>query len=396
MCRTTTDQPQRPTGSRRLKLWDMPARFHCAIIGTCLTLDELRKAARQAGIPVAVGETDYDLHTTMVSLADENNPAARALHKMLERKYKRWVTASRKLISEAEFKQFWAQGILDGEVAGPLWAFMTHPVIGADQLYQAYGDIHMMSHLQGASTRAHVHRVKLLEQALKESRAALQDGREKHHRTLQHKEAQITALLEELATARQSLRETEDKWYQMEQIAAREDPDVQTVRNKLEWVEQKLAEREMALADHSMQLQALKELLEETREERDALENSMAQFLVGGTDSPQTHTDLGGKRIAYVGGRTNLLPHYRALVDASNGLFSHHDGGQENSRASLEYALSGAEVVFCPIDCISHDACMRVKRFCQKNTKSFMPLRTSSISAFSAGLQRVTREVSAP
>jgi hypothetical protein len=85
--------------------------------------------------------------------------------------------------------------------------------------------------------------------------------------------------------------------------------------------------------------------------------------------------DLRGKRILYVGGRSALAAHLRTLVEAHNGRFDHHDGGLEDSRAGLQCTLAGADMVFCPMDCVGHDACRRVKRHCQQQSKQFVPLR---------------------
>ena len=95
----------------------------------------------------------------------------------------------------------------------------------------------------------------------------------------------------------------------------------------------------------------------------------------------------------YVGGRSTLTPHLRSLVESSNGRFAHHDGGLEESRAGLHCSLSGADMVFCPVDCVSHDACLRVKQHCRQQDKPFIPLRSSGISAFAAGLRQSCQSV---
>jgi hypothetical protein len=39
-------------------------------------------------------------------------------------------------------------------------------------------------------------------------------------------------------------------------------------------------------------------------------------------------------------------------------------------------------VVFCPIDCVSHQACLKVKSLCRRRAKPFVPLRSSSATCF--------------
>ena len=52
-------EPPRTTAPRRLKLWELEHRFHCAVLGTCLTLPELHKLIRQAGIELEPKHSDY-------------------------------------------------------------------------------------------------------------------------------------------------------------------------------------------------------------------------------------------------------------------------------------------------------------------------------------------------
>jgi len=44
--------------------------------------------------------------------------------------------------------------------------------------------------------------------------------------------------------------------------------------------------------------------------------------------------------------------------------------------------------VLCPVDCVSHGACLRAKTFCKRTAKTFVPLRSASLSSLAAGLHR--------
>ncbi|MFN8719368.1 MAG: DUF2325 domain-containing protein [Rhodospirillales bacterium] len=50
------------------------------------------------------------------------------------------------------------------------------------------------------------------------------------------------------------------------------------------------------------------------------------------------------------------------------------------------------DLVFCPIDCISHDACRRAKQLCKRLRKPFVPLRSSGSAGFFAVLRELERE----
>ena len=79
--------------TRRLKIWEIKHSFHCTILGTCLTMEELRKVMRQSGVVLEKKPSDYDLHATMVVQVESKGRTSRNINRMLDRKYKRWIQA---------------------------------------------------------------------------------------------------------------------------------------------------------------------------------------------------------------------------------------------------------------------------------------------------------------
>ena len=102
-----------------------------------------------------------------------------------------------------------------------------------------------------------------------------------------------------------------------------------------------------------------------------------------------TGPDLVGRCVLYVGGRQSLCAHFRELVERRNGHFIYHDGGREDARAQLWDVVQQADAVLCPLDCVSHDAVHRIKRFCERNTKPLVLLPRASLAAFNRGLNAV-------
>jgi hypothetical protein len=94
-----------------------------------------------------------------------------------------------------------------------------------------------------------------------------------------------------------------------------------------------------------------------------------------------------GGCILYVGGRCHLLPHLRARAEARAAELLHHDGGRGEGLQALESLVDRADVVFCPIDCISHHACLKAKHLCRRLAKPFVPLRSSSATCFARAIE---------
>lgn len=110
------------------------------------------------------------------------------------------------------------------------------------------------------------------------------------------------------------------------------------------------------------------------------------------TEEAQTKTDAsrGVKSFLYVGGRDCQVAHLRQIASNFGAELIHHDGGLREAVSRIDTLLPSVDCVFCPIDCISHDACLRVKTGCKKFSKAFIPLRNGSKSSLERALQTMS------
>ncbi|WP_428608820.1 DUF2325 domain-containing protein [Sedimenticola sp.] len=393
MCNLTKKrfEPPRSAPSRRLRIWEVERRFHCAILGTCLTLHELHKVIRQAGIILDPKHTDYDAHNALVASAGQEGRAARLLSRLLDRKYRTPISRLPKGDSQA-LSHYWHQALQSGDVAGPFWALVTHPNHPSTLMQQIYGDVHMLSHLTGAANRADLKRLTSLEANVAELREAAAHTTQQHHQQLAQKEQLIreleAQLLRQLSRHRVATPSGDSELGA--QLAATRRELTQSLR-QLERSQRRVTSLKRRNEYLQQQLDSAQTARQAAEAEQQASELVLHQLLTADATPGQPATDLCGRQIVYVGGRTSLSPHFRALVERCRGRFEHHDGGMEESRANLHGLLSKADMVFCPIDCISHDACLKVKRFCKQHAKAFIPLRSSGLSAFAKELSQLNR-----
>lgn len=96
------------------------------------------------------------------------------------------------------------------------------------------------------------------------------------------------------------------------------------------------------------------------------------------------------KSFLYVGGRDCQVAHLRQIATNFGAELIHHDGGLREAVSRIDTVLPSVDCVFCPIDCISHDACLRVKSGCKKFGKTFIPLRNGSKSSLERALQTLS------
>ena len=97
-------------------------------------------------------------------------------------------------------------------------------------------------------------------------------------------------------------------------------------------------------------------------------------------------SQLEGRSFLYVGGRDCQVAHLRQIATSHGAELIHHDGGLREAVSRIDHILPSVDCVFCPIDCISHDACLRVKTGCKKWGKAFVPLRNGSKSSLERAL----------
>jgi hypothetical protein len=96
---------------------------------------------------------------------------------------------------------------------------------------------------------------------------------------------------------------------------------------------------------------------------------------------------VDGLTLLYVGGRPNQVAHLRTLSANRGADLLHHDGGVEHHPDLLAGLTSRADIVLFPVDCVSHDAALMVKRLCRQTARRFIPLRSASATSFLAALR---------
>ena len=118
------------------------------------------------------------------------------------------------------------------------------------------------------------------------------------------------------------------------------------------------------------------------------MEASLAPAAASESGAGDAPLHLGGLSLLYVGGRPNQVSHLRSIGEQLGATILHHDGGIEERSGLLAGLVSRADVVMFPVDCVSHDAALMVKRICRQAAKPYVPLRSAGLSSFVAALGR--------
>lgn len=379
---------------RRKKLWELPTRWHCPLIGTCLPVAEMRKLAARAGFDErAMG--DYTLHATVVGACGTRSEIAELVQRHLEKRHAAAVLRFGKVRGEAAVVDLWHKALLSGhEVAGALWAAWSHADMGDEGGGTLYGDIHMLSHQVGAAARADLHQLeqlKLENARLRDETQALRIGLSTAQRA---KEEAVADLRRRLTDAEQhaALLGRRELELAAARKAARDHAAVLDRATALAGRVERIEERNAANARRAEMLAAE---LNETQDSLAAAEAALELALGVCNGNPGAdgcgHTcpaeaRLAGRCVLCIGGRTGLVEGYRRLVETQGGHFLHHDGGQEESLHRINAAISGADAVVCQSGCISHAAYWRLKEACKKLGKPCVFLKSPGVGSFARGL----------
>jgi hypothetical protein len=405
------------TGQRN-RLWDIYDGYHCAIIGTCLRRGELRKIAGKKIFSLDARASDYQLHSSLVSIAGEKGERSKALHVLLDKKYQAAISRFSRIKTDEALESLWEMDHARGAIAGAFWAIMTHRSASSELVHRIYSHIHMLGHDFLGDHQGHLRLIHELQDKTSIFQEILVSERQQYLQQKREMMEEMTELrLTEkrygvLVKVNERLHEEKEKLHaavlQSEELA-----EMDRLKNQVACLRQFSAAHCGSLDTLTKELRQAEDTIAFLQEENARLLAEKAEHqqkllileeaLTAGTTAPacagctdqQTERCPGpglcGKKILYVGGLKKMVPHYQQLVENYGGRFFHHDGGVEVTRSLLPKMLGSADIVFCPVDCVSHDACICVKKMCKHYQKPFVMMRSSGLSTLAKELGNIVQ-----
>lgn len=408
MCESTEKFTESKAANNRLKLWELESGLLCSVIGTCLNVEELRKIGNKMSVPIK-GLSDFEIHELFVKESCECSDCSRSVNKTLNRKFELSIKLASRCRTSEELMKFWRVSRAQNRLAGAYWAILTHSAASASLVREVFGEVHMLSHLAGVSIRKDEQKIAELTKKLEVAQQTLRSAYDDFRRRMDERNKELAALKGYKEEAeRQSARlsaalnritelDAETGVTQLNAAIQKLEEELAVKAKAKEMLEHECHGLRLRNKDINASYLLLQEQFEDMKREVLVLEQIVMNQDKGsecgkcgvceGKQCPCP--DLCGRCVLYVGGQHSLVPHYRQIVEQLGGEFIHHDGGKEEHRVLLENKLKKSDGVVCPINCISHDACLRVKRLCKQWQKPFVPVRTSSLSALARGIEHI-------
>jgi hypothetical protein len=351
-----------------------------------LTAPELRRFFIRFGDDGARTASDHDLHGRGVVAGSRRDDGGKLLNKHLDKRHEAAIRRFAKAETAAQLLALWKQALEHGEIAGPYWALLTHPVTDNRLVQEVFGDVHMLSHQVGAAARLDIARLRRLEAKLSE-----RDDK------IARQQARLAASAAERVLMRETIERFEARLTEFEtspSVVAPSEADP----TALEKLQRKLTYENARTTSLELKLAANEEKRARAEaESRDAVAvANLARRELAALEAALEPTDkarpgefgeaLRGARILYVGGRPKLIERLKAFVAVRGGALIAHDGGVDDSLALLSGLVSQADVVCFPVDCISHAAADKIKKLCQRLAKRWAPLRSASLASFASAI----------
>lgn len=386
---------------KRSKIWQLKEANKCPIIGTCLSMEDLVRFAKRYLFEASLSDP-FLLHVEMVDRMAARNNVSEAIQKYLDTRYQLYLSRFETAKTDGDVLNLWKTCFSNGEIAGPLWAALTHKRVTDEARGKIYGDIHMHAHQMGAGQAADARRLIQLEKDCAEMKAALSQQKLKHAQI----ETKLRQRLQEAMAEIQHLR-------QAEKALAKCQARLATIESGKTMVE--MGQRLMKLTVTNEQLQEtvkqfdhIKQSLQvacnkitslmQTRdalvEECDALKARLLadQSHSIATTAPPPPDEQAKQQygcIICVGGRIDLFPQYRLIAEQLGILLLHHDGGRQDALSRLSEMINRADAAVCPTDCVGHAAYYQLKRLCKRSGKPCLLYKGKGASSFATALAQL-------
>jgi hypothetical protein len=367
----------RVNATRRPKLWELKGGMQCSIIGTCLSHADLLALAKRNRVDVPPDVPEYEVHGFFVGESAKDGSIARAIAKALDQRFEGATRTAHRFGCSHELRTFWREWRDAGRVAAAYWAVLTAPALSEDLRAEVFGDVHMLSHLQGNAARSAQSKASNLDARVHELEERLMRETQRHAAALIERNDEIEQLRLKRceAISRDILR-----------------PVVIPLRDTRE--DRRNQHRERALAAARERARTAEREVASLRERLQRVDLLLAHAhapaaACPAADTLATFVEADKRRVLYVGGRQSAMEKLNDIARRANAEFVHHDGGLEQATARIDGLVASCDVVFCPIDCVSHAACQRAKALCRKHNKPFVPLRSSGASSFARALGQI-------
>jgi hypothetical protein len=375
----------------RQHVWDIFPNIKCPLVGTCLKVEDQRRIVKKSGYSVK-NASPYEIHQIVMMNLNDKNEVSSKVERFINQKFlnqiNRFRNATRNQLQEA-----WEKEFAKGQFEGLLYVIATRTDICDEFFMKVFGDIHMMSHVNmemvvrekqknETQKKATVKIARLLA-AEKEKGKRLHASRKEIQLSLDSACSRIASLENKQRAEKSDAGESKTFFQENQFLKARLEQTAQKLKNTekaLIRLENEKKKTEIELFEYQATNAAFADEIE-------GLVSQLAgMFSCRKCETKCPDYTICSRRILIVGGMTKIKHYYKKIVESSGGEFDYHDGYMKGGVKNLEEMVAKSDLILCPVNCNSHNACTKVKQLSRKHNKSIKMLANSSLNTISNAL----------
>lgn len=370
-----------------MNIWEIEPQFKCPIVGAMLTVEKHKQILEKCGYAVSRSKP-YEFHQLIMSKLHEQNNVSTKVNNFIRNQAAKQMKKIAGL-GEEQIRTLWAQNLKKNHAGPMMYAIISHEDTGPELLLDIIGEVHMQAHANMNEIFTVRKQQLLMADALsaekKKSASKIQDIR-----ILMTAKKSDARIISQLRSENRSLSRQVSETKTTPQI-------IQTYEREIADLKDLLFQGENQLREKEREKRALQIQLFESKDENKFLkegllalsENSPLSLPKDCSNcSPENcpQYQLCAQRVFMIGGITKMKSFYKDMVENAGGKFDYHDGYLKSGHANLEARVKRCDVVLCPVNCNSHNACLAVKKLCNRYQKPLKILNSSSLSAVSQAI----------
>lgn len=395
------------TLSQFAPIWAVDTHFKCPVIGAVLTVEKHKQILKKCGYNIKKMQP-YEYHQRlMTKLSDKNNVSIKVNNYLKSRARKYMVAIEGK--SEKDIRKLWIEQSLKGNVGPLLFAIVSYQQSSVELLHDVYGEVHMQAHANMTEVYDIRQKLALAEKTIANEKNKNQQKKEDIKQWVNTHKAnllKIEKLEKENLKHQRKIQTLEER-----QVSDQNTPTIiEDLQLRIQDLESQLVEKAETIRIKEREKRSLEIDLFSTRKDKRMFETQI-QTLIDGIDAlrppsfpEQDQIDPSGcsaencsqetcsqyqlcsKRVFMIGGITKMKQYYKTIVEKAGGQFDYHDGYLKSASCNLEARVKRSDIVICPVNCNSHNACLKVKKLCNQYKKELKLLSCSSLSAITRAL----------
>lgn len=377
------DGTAHPRGSRRRRLWELPAPAQELLLGLslapeCMRATMARVIGQQRAVRCVIQGSEVDVFFSALHDLTDRNVVSDAVHKLLDARHALAVRHLAAVREDRILRERWKVALDQpasadegrADVPGLLWALLTHPC-GEGLQEGLMHDVRCWMYARLRAGRSHDDQLRSLKGQRDALASDLARARVAANRAQTAATARTLADAALIACLRGELsRPVATEAAKQPVLPPQARPAAPSIARPAD---------PLPLRFHFPLPLPLPNLLVATAQTHAAPRETTSP---SGPVRAEVTEVLAGRKVLCVGGAQSAIARYRAIVESRGAQFSHHDGGIENGVRRLQAQLASADLVICQAGCINHEAYLRIKRHCKRTDTPCRYLQRPSLSQF--------------